>query len=132
MSSGPYKVMFNCFSVLVELYSWCLRTMYASENPWKQKGNWRKHNGRKKVNWRTNVGNQKNGKKKGRESRMGSRERFKNKVIFKMWKEIKMRKIFTKKLKGAREILISCWTVNEGEHEYSILLCSLLQREGRS
>lgn len=43
-----------------------------------------------------------------------------------------MRKLFTKKLKGAGEILIGCWTVSEGEHEHSIHFYSLLQREGRN
>lgn len=37
-----------------------------------------------------------------------------------------MGKLFTKKLKGAGEILIGCWTVNEVEHEHSIHLYSLL------
>lgn len=38
------------------------------------------------------------------------REKFKNKN-----ERLKMRKLFTKNRKGAGEIMIGCWTINEGK-----------------
>lgn len=55
-------------------------------------------------------------------------EKFNNKDIFKKWKELKVRGLFTKSLKRA-ELLTGCWTLNEGTRGHSTHLHILLQRE---